>query len=247
MDIREVVKKAREVSDLPGVVVPRSVAVKNFGRRVDIPSERVLENVRGFDLRLCAVSPIKKAVEDKTGMKIQIIDIDVGMSVPVYGYVECHERKAVVKIRAGLNLCWTRFTVVKELMHIYSNTFMDSASKQTTLLLKDAQDSRRVFVRSDNAELDEETSAFYMALEVLIPWKLRRQLYGLRDQAATAHGSRGARGDGRGRRPGGGGACGVRRVDDLGSVRRFWFSHPYRPPGCRTCGFERFPNRSISI
>lgn len=188
MDIREVLQIAREIVKTPGIIVSRHKLVCSYGDRLDVEGEKVLGSLLpklGCELQAVAVLPtLRTLAERKSGKKILIHEISVKGDIPFYGYVENAEDHAVVKIKSDMNMCWKRFTVTKELLHIYANTGDDAPNATAELLVKAARDSRNVFVH-DNTELDDETSAFYMALEVLMPWDLREQFALLRERGAT--------------------------------------------------------------
>ena len=190
MDIREVIRNAREVTALPGVLIGRQELVQSFGDRMDADAEQVLSDLHpqfpeGFTV--ASVLPkILDVVTNKIGKTVSIREMDVGdTDIPVYGYVENGENESVIRVRPGMNTCWKRFTVLKELMHLYSNTCDDSAGESASLIAMTARRSRDV-VAKDNSVLGHEEAAFYMALEILIPWDRRReQLHKLRELGAT--------------------------------------------------------------
>ena len=188
MNIREVIKLAREITDSPGVVVSRHDLVVKVGDRLNVADEKVLaglQNKINGGLQTVAIQPVKKLVEKRIGRRIIIHEINVPEDVPFYGYVEDGENDiSVVKIKAGMNLCWQRFTILKELMHLYSDTCTDAPNVSSSLLVTAARLSRTIVARDDSV-LDDETAAFYIALEVAIPWRLRKQFLALRDLGAT--------------------------------------------------------------
>lgn len=188
MDIREAIKLARGITDFPGVVVPRHELIVNVGDRVNVAEEKVLSGLQDCmadGLKAVALQPIKQFVEKKIGRSVKIHEVHVSEDVPFYGYVEDGENGcSIVKIKAGMNLCWQRFTILKELMHLYSNTCTDAPNVSASLLVKAARASRFVIARDDSV-LDDETAAFYIALEVAVPWCLREQFLKLRDLGAT--------------------------------------------------------------
>lgn len=193
MDIREVIRNAREVISLPGVVVARHGLAESLGDRLDFEAEQVLANLlpkfsEGF--RAVSVLPtLLDIIAQKIGKNLSVREMDVREAdVPLYGYVENFDTEAIIKIRPGMNTCWKRFTVLKELMHLYSNTCNDSAEgDKASLIVMAARRSRNVIAR-DNTILGNEEAAFYMALEVLIPWeKSREQLIRLRELGATQY------------------------------------------------------------
>ena len=193
MDIREVIRNAREVISLPGVVVARHGLAESLGNRLDSEAEQVLASLlpkfpEGF--RSVSVLPtLLDVVAKKIGKTIFVREMDVREAdVSLYGYVENFSAEAVIKIKPGMNTCWKRFTVLKELMHLYSNTCNDSAEgDKASLIVMAARRSRDVIAR-DNTILGNEEAAFYMALEVLIPWENgREQLIRLRELGATQY------------------------------------------------------------
>lgn len=189
MNIREVIKAVREIEKSSDVVVIRHNLITSLGNRLDISGEAVLKEFDGklsTELKCIAVQPIKKLVEEKIRKKITIREINHVGDIPFYGYVEDYEDRAVIKVKSGIRLCWLRFTVIKELMHLYSDTCADAPNAAAALLVKAARDSRYILA-DDNATLDAETAAFYMALEMMIPWRLREQFRQLRDFSATRY------------------------------------------------------------
>lgn len=190
MDIRKVLRTARELTQSPGVLVERHKLVLQYGNRLDVPGEHVLTDLRkrykGEFMATAVLPTLKKITQEKIGRPIFIHEMNEGGDAPFYGYVENNKDNAVIKIKPKLNICWKRFTVAKELLHLYADTCNDSPSATAELLVKAARESRDVIVH-DNTELDDETSAFYMALEVLIPWDLREQFNELRNLGATRY------------------------------------------------------------
>ena len=188
MDIREAIKLAREITDSPGVIVSRHDLIVAVGDRLNIADEKVLSGLQDKidgGLQTVAIQSVKRLVEKRIGRRISIHEINVSEDVPFYGYVEDGENDiSIVKIKAGMNLCWQRFTILKELMHLYSDTCTDAPNVSSSLLVKTARASRFVIARDDSV-LDDETAAFYIALEVSIPWALRKQFLKLRDLGAT--------------------------------------------------------------
>lgn len=190
MDIREVIQIAREVTSLPGVVVERKSLTEAIGSRLDLDAEQVLADLSPkFPQGFRSVSVLPKmldVVSEKIGKPVQVLEMNVSEAdVQLYGYVEEYGDRAVVKIRQGMNTCWKRFTVLKELMHLYSGTCDESAGMSASLKVMAARRSRDVIAK-DNTILGYEEAAFYMALEVLIPWDGgREQLLRLRDLGAT--------------------------------------------------------------
>ena len=187
MDIREVIKTVREIEGLSDVIVPRRKLIASLGDRLEVSAETVLNDFRDKfpdGLKCVTVQPIKRIVEKKICKKITIHEINISGDIPIYGYVEDYADKAVIKVKSGMRLCWLRFTIIKELLHLYSDTCADAPNASAALLAMAARDSRYVTC-TDNTTLDEETAAFYMALELTIPWVLREEFLKLRELGAT--------------------------------------------------------------
>lgn len=189
MDIREVVQNARAVTECSGVIVSRAELVGQSGYNVDLNEEDVLSDFAGRfkgDFQAVSVLPtILDLVVAKVKKQVFIREEEVSDS-DLYGYVEDYETNAIIKIKSGMNPCWKRFTVVKELMHLYSGTCDEGCSTTASIIINAARRSRDVIAK-DNTVLGNEEAAFYMALEVLIPWKLRDQLLQLRELGATQY------------------------------------------------------------
>ena len=135
MNIREVIKAVREIEKSSDVVVIRHNLITSLGNRLDVSGEAVLKEFDGklsTELKCIAVQPIKKLVEEKIRKKITIREINHVGDIPFYGYVEDYEDRAVIKVKSGMRLCWLRFTVIKELMHLYSDTCADAPNRSVT-------------------------------------------------------------------------------------------------------------------
>jgi hypothetical protein len=71
-------------------------------------------------------------------------------------------------------LCWMRFLAVKELMHVYANIFDEDHNWSSRLppLLMCVRSIHNAIPVIDH-DLDKESSAFYLAIEYLLPWSER--------------------------------------------------------------------------
>jgi hypothetical protein len=85
------------------------------------------------------------------------------------------EKVAYVMISGEANMCWQRFAIAKELMHIYTNFYAD-ANMEGLVMIGDAIRSRSVLPLSSSHLLDAETFCLLTALELMIPWKLREPI-----------------------------------------------------------------------
>jgi hypothetical protein len=98
-----------------------------------------------------------------------------------WGWVEQYESKTQKGkyyfeiVCVARTRCGVRFTLTKELMHIYSGT-VKGRIRPANSLLKCANIWRTLIKDEESKNIDSETAAFYQAIEVMIPWKLRSQL-----------------------------------------------------------------------
>lgn len=192
MDIRDIIRMARSITDseTPGLVVQRSQVIASYGSRVDAKSEECISSLsskfpQGFQI-VQVTPPLLALVREKTGKPITIRRIESEEDNPMYGFVEPGTNGAIVRYRADLNTCWRRFTVAKELFHLYADIAEDPRPRGSDAVTQAAMNARRV-VPNDGVQLDDEVAAFYLALEYLIPWRLREQFMRLRDCAATPY------------------------------------------------------------
>lgn len=178
----------------------RTDYIGRVSNRVDMRRELAMQSIRmsmlerGDVLRLVPVSMVLESImRDKGGalsIRVQLVEIQSPCR-GVYGYVLKERDHAYVVCDAGLNLCWQRFTIVKELMHLHSRTVGDgqefrSGGDSAHRILSEAITSRDEHIWED-VELSNEASALAMALETLVPWCLRRQFDALVDQRADPY------------------------------------------------------------
>ena len=130
--------------------------------------------------------PLLDLASRKTGVSIKVRRIESDDDNPVYGFVEPGEKEALVRYRSDLNICWRRFTVAKELFHLYAGIAEDLNTRGSSAITQAAMDARKA-IPSDGKQLEDEAAAFYLALEYLVPWCLRDQFDALREAAATTY------------------------------------------------------------
>ena len=119
-------------------------------------------------------------------MPITIRRVESEEDNPLYGFIEPNANGAIIRYRADLNTCWRRFTIAKELFHLYADIAEDPRPRKSDAVAQAAMNARRV-VPNDGMQLDDEVAAFYLALEYLVPWRLRDQFLDLRNCAATPY------------------------------------------------------------
>lgn len=196
MQLREIIAQARSIS-ASDVIELRSDYVSRFSAKsIDAISEQTLLPFRvlmsNSPLRLVSVEKVAEVVRRKIGRQIRFVPVSVeGMLCSVYGYVDNRADEPFVIFNSGMNMCWTRFTIVKELMHLYSGTATGFAQGGSTggialPMVAAAIESRRVKI-SEGVDFDDETVALLMALEVLVPWPLRNQLLLMREAGASLY------------------------------------------------------------
>lgn len=192
MDIREIIRMARSITDgeHPGLVVSRATIVSSYGSRIDQKAEECLGDLKkkfpkGFRM-IQVTPPLLDLASKKIGRLVKIRRVASDDDNPVYGFVEPGDKEMFVRYRSDLNTCWRRFTVAKELFHLYAGIAEDVGSRGASAITQAAMEARRVFP-SDDKQIDDEAAAFYLALEYLVPWCLRDQFNALREAAATTY------------------------------------------------------------
>ena len=102
-----------------------------------------------------------------------------GNVVGVYGRIAIHNE--------GERLCVRRFLEAKELLHFITNTVADQEAQSeflTEVLMENSLDGAR-FIRDFTKPLQPEAVGFYLAIEVMLPWCLRRNLEKMIDEKST--------------------------------------------------------------
>ncbi len=92
-----------------------------------------------------------------------------------YGLSQDHvgSGQARYSVSSSLTYCWKRFVATKELMHILTGSYTDV---MTTGLVQDAANSRTAYPEGNHKLLTAELFCQCIAIEVLLPWKLRTQV-----------------------------------------------------------------------
>ena len=95
----------------------------------------------------------------------------------VKGIVIEFEKFAVIIVANDCNVCWTRFTRVKELAHIYAGINPKEYSDVDGLL--DAARTSMDIPPHNNQAISDENACFYLAMEILLPdqtWPWQKNL-----------------------------------------------------------------------
>lgn len=198
-NLRNAIAMAREITSDEDVCELRADYVGRCAGYVDNNTERVLEGLKTsfetYPPYVVAVDKVRDKVVKKSGLSaIKVWQVETYAGVRnLYGYVERTKSSGNIVCDQGLNFCWKRFTILKELMHLYSDTTTDkedlwaNGNSYAEGLIKNAVDSRVVMVESVDQPLGDEAFAFYLALEVILPFALRQQLNRLIESSVSAY------------------------------------------------------------
>lgn len=120
----------------------------------------------------------------KNPYTIQFLQQDVPVST-LRGKLVRYQEPDYAKIFFSLhqNHCWRRFVMCKEMAHIILDT---NPEQRTTNVESHIQGLISEMPNiSHNKALDSEYDAMILALEILMPWPLRKSLYSMKDEGAT--------------------------------------------------------------
>ncbi len=90
----------------------------------------------------------------------------------VWGMLRRYEHHSVIAYKRDLNICWTRYVVCKELAHLLIDTDHKHFTSDPIAL---AEALLAGIPNAVDAEIQSEYAAGYAAVELLIPWCLRRK------------------------------------------------------------------------
>lgn len=111
-------------------------------------------------------------------------DKPVDLSDKYYGCLDSLGDVPEIIYGSWMSLCWKRFIVAKELLHLYSGTDRDDDVKDADELINMARSSR-FLIPDENTDMCDEAAGLFLAIEVMLPWRLRDQYLWLRKQKAT--------------------------------------------------------------
>lgn len=196
MTIDAIIKSARTI-DACGANVSRALFFAGYGKKdpypldpvlqlVDVSSLRpnsVMEQVkRAKGCRIIQNNLIRQTADEEDSKRLEGLE-----DLESFGFIEKYDHgKDGIEYRIyfiAKKLCGARFTLCKELAHIYTDT-VDGADGSPDALLKCALDWRSLLL-ADPEGLDAETTGFYHAIETLIPWSLREQFIAIKNDFAT--------------------------------------------------------------
>jgi len=190
----DVVKIAREIAFCPNVYVPRNeklALVPDYIKDADNVLSAI--EVAGIPLSIVDIEQVRRIAEERSRKLISVFRLPPEEETKLQGgldglikfYQSTFVSGAIIKVKGG-TCCRRRFVTLKELMHVYIVCVNgDPTFKQNIhagKLLEEAWESRTKTPNDANMELDPETAALYMAIEVAIPWHTRDTFdYLLRD------------------------------------------------------------------
>lgn len=186
LHIRDVVRFAREVTS-HDILCLRSSYLNRLHGLYDDDKEQLLLPLRisllkrDFILTVVDVSRVYDVVRQKLGRLIYAQSVSLrDRWNGLCGYIDNTLDGPTIVYNKDLNLCWRRFTIVKELMHLYSYSaenlrHPDLDRSMALTIMNEAIQSRQI--QFANAEsLSDEAAAIVMAIEVLLPWRSRNLL-----------------------------------------------------------------------
>lgn len=189
----ELLKFARTLVQ-PASLVLRSTVIKNISDDESM-DEQYWSNGLSLDLSQFKIVSIANSIwvplqKARPNLKVQFVVPqcdDVGMSCNVMSYCKEYENSAQVVIHnKQRRLCVRRFLEAKELLHLLTETVVGGEQQNMVAdaWLEQSLDGRN-FVADFDHPLSPEAVGFYLAIEVLLPWCLRRELNMMLDQKAT--------------------------------------------------------------
>ena len=202
----EIVRLARTLTDAPRAIVERHAFIRGLGnascsydlseeQRINKLAQRYKQQKKsGFHLLsvddgILEPTCIKRNFRriGKTEIpKPTIIfgDKPIDLRDKHYGCLDSFGEVPEIIYGSWMTVCWKRFVVAKELLHLYSGTDQDDDTKDADDLINAARDSC-LNIPDENTELSDEASGLYLAIEVVLPWRLREQYIWLRENNAT--------------------------------------------------------------
>lgn len=177
LTIKDVIRIARDLLKNETLIVPRQTVIDECAIPVDRVSEKCLDSIDpGLRSQLQLVDVfggLLPIVQKAYGHPIEILEVEADGAV-LYGDVKDYGTHAKIRFLKGITPCWVRFTIAKELLHLYTDTTTIKGETPEHLFAsaKHARDK----ILTDSTPLDDEQVAFYLAVELFLPFKLRRTL-----------------------------------------------------------------------
>ena len=198
---------ARTLTDSPNAIIDRRLLIRGLGSAnpaYDLSEEQRISSLReeflqekGRGFRLISIdSGILEPTRCKRNLR-RIAKVEVPKPLQVYGdkpldlsdyhYGNLDSFGEIPEISFGswMSVCWKRFIVAKELLHLYSGTDVDDGHNAVSLI--SAARRSRTDAIDENTNLSDETSGLYLAFETMLPWCLREDQYlWLKEHGATS-------------------------------------------------------------
>ena len=190
----DILRLARDIVQ-PSSLVLRSSVIKNIcgDEQVD---EQYWSNGLSINLNQIKVVSIATSIwvalrKSRPNLKVQFVVPrcdDASMSCNVMSYCKEYADHAQVVIHNKQGrLCIRRFLEAKELLHLLTETVVGDERQRDMVAdawLEQSLDGRN-FVADFDRPLSPEAVGFYLAIEVLLPWCLRKELHEMLDRGAT--------------------------------------------------------------
>lgn len=152
----------------PGGFFAKSTNVRGGkGKAVhDVVCDKVKKNIYLENVILAESTAVAKMMQEDMG------DNETISWVEKYEHIKGQPYFLITCV--SKTFCGARFAVCKELMHIYTDTV--DGVKPANALIKCAMKWQDLII-SEDKQLDSETACFYSAIEVMLPWELRRSQF----------------------------------------------------------------------
>lgn len=195
MTIKEICRTARQLHEMGGGLVNRKTFVANCKTSTDADlanvdsSEEIFKSLGLYDLTSESniVTPHPHLTQEisKSGKNFKIDKLRMAVSNDKPSVLSSNSFiRNPTKLAGGYHiyceystLCWMRFLAVKELMHVYADIFDEDhnwSSRLPPLLM--CVRSIHNAIPGIEYDLDKESSAFYLAIEYLLPWSERNTI-----------------------------------------------------------------------
>lgn len=195
MTLQEIIIRSRYLTDSqPYSIVDRYVytSVQGFKPQTDITSlekdfiKEFKNPFRVVNLKNCVLRPTIRFSRTTPKMfEVGKDKIEPG-DLRWYGYSNFYLNPPAIHYGDWMNVEEKRFVISKEYLHLYAGLYGKNVKKPVRDLIQMARMACKKVITNQNANLTEEQSAFYMAIETLIPNALRKQYDWLVGKGASA-------------------------------------------------------------
>lgn len=184
MVLQEIIIRSRFLTDLQlGAIVDRSVysAFIGFKPKAKIKSleddylKEFNTPLKVVNFKNCVLKPaikFSRITPNLYGVDEDLIKPD---KLRWYGYSNFNLNPPAVHYGKWMDAEEQRFVISKEYLHLYAGLYGKNSKKRVKDLIQMARMACKSMIPNQDSDLTEEQSAFYMAMETLIPHKLRQQ------------------------------------------------------------------------